>query len=163
MKFDDINPAFTSFNFAYKRLINWKSQWREEKKIASGILRTNRMYRRWVPIMQWSKVSKIILISIKLLDYFNASPSFLRRISLSTSAMKSTNEIFNTWQIWWSSMISSRRSQVSTLLINAWLTFRSSASWACVTPPPIHACYASDQSLGDINVNVWSCPFSFYF
>ncbi len=29
--------------------------------------------------------------------------------------------------------------------------------------PPIHACYASDQSLGDINVNVWSCPFSFYF
>ena len=39
------------------------------------------------------------LISIKLLDYFNASPSFLRRISLSTSAMKSTNEIFNTWQI----------------------------------------------------------------
>lgn len=39
------------------------------------------------------------LISIKLLDYFNASPSFLRRISLSTSAMKSTNEIFNTGQI----------------------------------------------------------------
>ena len=90
------------------------------------------------------------------------SSSFLHRISLSTSWMKSTNEMPKTWQIWWSSMISRRRSQVSTLLMNAWLTFSSSASWVCVTPP-FRACCASDQWLGDINVNVCSCPWSFYF
>lgn len=43
------------------------------------------------------------------------------------------------------------------------INFQKFSELSLCHPPPIHACYASDQSLGDINVNVWSCPFSFYF
>ena len=43
------------------------------------------------------------------------------------------------------------------------INFQKFSELSLCYPPPIHACYASDQSLGDINVNVWSCPFSFSF
>lgn len=43
------------------------------------------------------------------------------------------------------------------------INFQQFSELSLSYPPPIHACCASDQSLGDINVNVWSCPFSFYF
>lgn len=43
------------------------------------------------------------------------------------------------------------------------INFQKFSQLSLCYPPPIHACCASDQSLGDINVNVWSCPFSFYF
>lgn len=43
------------------------------------------------------------------------------------------------------------------------INFQKFSELSLCYPPQIHACYASDQSLGDINVNVWSCPFSFYF
>ena len=76
----------------------------------------------------------IVLIQEVILNSFIHFPSPLLRISLSTSWMKSTNETSNTWQIWWSSMISRRRSHVSTLLMKVWLTFNKSASWTWVIP-----------------------------
>ena len=43
------------------------------------------------------------------------------------------------------------------------INFQKFSELSLCYPPKIHACCASDQSLGDINVNVWSCSFSLCF
>ena len=42
------------------------------------------------------------------------------------------------------------------------INFQKFSELSLCYPPPIHACYASDQSLGDINVNELFYPYLFY-